>query len=107
MEPLVASESRSFTRCAARHQEIDARFDLPGDEVAQGSIVERSILTEGSDQGGATSVQLHRDKIARIGGEENRQPANVRQSVKPTERYVTGQPMGGCPRSGGKTNAAD
>src|SRR5215469_1848886 len=66
MQPLVAGESRCLASGAARNKEIDAGFNLPRDQIAQGSVVESAILTEWSDQSRAASTKLHRDKIARM-----------------------------------------
>src|SRR5581483_4963933 len=71
VQPLVPRESRGFTGGAAGDQEIDAAFNLPRDEIAQGRVVEGAVLMKGSDESGATAMQLHRDKIARIGKERN------------------------------------
>src|SRR5579872_3543242 len=67
MQPFVVRESRSFAGGAAGNKEINAGFDLPGDEIAQGYVVDGAILMKGRYKSGATSTKLHRDKIARMG----------------------------------------
>ncbi len=69
VQPFVVRESRSLAGGAAGDEEIDARFDLPRDQIAQGGVVDGAVLMKRSDQSGAASTKLHRDKIARMSGE--------------------------------------
>jgi hypothetical protein len=71
VEPLIARECWSLAGGAAGNEEVDAGVDLPRDQVAQSGVVDGAILMKGSDEGGAASTELHRDKIARMKGEEN------------------------------------
>jgi hypothetical protein len=59
-------EGRSFTRRAAGNQKIDTRFDLPRYEIAQGGIINGTVLMKGSNQRCPASPHLHVIKIARI-----------------------------------------
>ncbi len=68
VEPFVVGQSRRLARCAAGYEEVNSGFDLPGDEVPKGGVVDRSVLLKWRNQCSATTVDLHRDKIARRGG---------------------------------------
>src|SRR5581483_280111 len=52
--------------CAAGNKEVDARFDLPRNQVFKRLLVDRSILVERRDEGSTTSAKLHENKITRI-----------------------------------------
>ena len=69
VQPFIMGQSRSLARGAARYKEVDARFYLPRDQIAQGGVVDGAVLMERSNQSGAASTELHRDKIARMSGE--------------------------------------
>src|SRR5208282_6232460 len=62
-QPLIVGECGSFSRGAAGNQEVDARFDLPGDQVAQCVFVDSTVLRERCDQSGTTASQLHGSRI--------------------------------------------
>jgi hypothetical protein len=66
VQPFVVRERGRFTGRAAGNEEIDARVDLPCDQVAQGRVVERAILMERSNQRSAAAAKLHGNKIARM-----------------------------------------
>src|SRR5271154_1629780 len=59
-------ECRSFSSGAAGNQEVNARFHLPGNQIAQSVFVDRTILRERCDESGATSSQLHDLRITLI-----------------------------------------
>src|SRR4029077_8658504 len=62
-QPLVVRKRRSFSGRSARNQEIDSGLHLPGNQVAQGRLIDRTVLMERSDQSSSTSTQLHIIKI--------------------------------------------
>ena len=71
VEPFVVRESGSLAGGAAGNEEINAGFDLPCDQIAQGCVVDGAVLMKGSDEGGATATELHRNKITRMGSDGN------------------------------------
>ena len=81
-QPFVVSERGSLAGGAAGHEKIDARFDLPRDQIAQGRVVDGAILMKRSDECSATATELHRNRIARVGpcrkrvGSPRRLPGN-------------------------------
>src|SRR5271166_5140281 len=62
-QPLVVQESRRLAGSAAWDQEVDAGLHLPAHQVAQGGLINASILLEGSYEGGAASTQFHDNRI--------------------------------------------
>jgi hypothetical protein len=64
-------ESRRLARSAAGDEEINAALDLPGYQVAQGSVVNGAILMKWSDQRCTTAAKIHLIKIARIAFDGN------------------------------------
>ena len=50
LQPFIMRKRGRFAGGAAGDQKIDARFQLPRDQVAQGSLVDGAVLLEGSDQ---------------------------------------------------------
>src|SRR5450631_263680 len=71
IEPFVVGERRSLAGGAAGNQKINAGLDLPCDQIAQGRVVEGTILMKGSYEGSATATELHRNRIARVGVKGN------------------------------------
>ena len=59
VQPLIMTERGSFTGGAAGNEEIDARFDLPCDQIAQRFFVDGAVLGERRDQSRTTASQLH------------------------------------------------
>src|SRR5579885_3812866 len=49
-QALVSRERRALARCPARNQEINAGFDLPANQIAQGGIIQRHVPAKRSDQ---------------------------------------------------------
>ena len=58
-QPFIVSECGSLSGGAAGNQKIDARFDLPGDQIAQRSFIDRAVLGERRNQGSTTASELH------------------------------------------------
>ena len=73
-------ERGSFASGAAGDQKIDAGFHLPRHQVAQGSVVDRSILMKRSDERGTTATKLHEYKITRMGCARKRGVYNSRHT---------------------------
>src|SRR6266567_3773060 len=71
VQPFVVGEGWSLAGGATGYEKINTGFDLPGDQVAQGCVVNGTVLMKRSDECGATATELHRNKIARIGDEGN------------------------------------
>src|SRR3981081_2654748 len=67
MQPFIAVKSRRLASGAAGNEEIDPGLDLPGDQVAQGVIVDGAVLSERSYKCRATATQVHVHKISRMG----------------------------------------
>src|SRR5947208_5667428 len=65
IQPLVVCERRRFTRCAAGDEEVDSGFNLPGDQIAQGSVVNCGVLTKGSEEDSTTASAVPANKITR------------------------------------------
>ena len=61
------SERRRLAGRAAGNQKVDSRVNLPRDKVAKRDVINRAILAKGSNQGCATSSELHETKITRTG----------------------------------------
>jgi hypothetical protein len=64
-------ERGSLAGGAAGNQKINPGLDLPCDQIAQGRVVEGTILMKGSYEGSATATELHRNRIARVGVKGN------------------------------------
>jgi hypothetical protein len=69
VQPFVVGERGRLAGGAARNQKINARLDLPRNQIAQGCVVDRTILMKRSYQCGATATELHRNKITRMRAE--------------------------------------
>ncbi len=54
-QPLVVRESRRFPGRAARNQEIDPGFHLPGDEIPQSGFIYSAVLGERRDESGTAA----------------------------------------------------
>jgi hypothetical protein len=52
-------ERRSFSSGTTGDEEIDARFDLPRDQIAQRVFVDSAVLRERCDQSRTTAAELH------------------------------------------------
>src|ERR1700756_354549 len=83
---------------------MNARLDLPVQQVPQGGVVDGAILFEGSDESGGTSAELHVNKITRMRGEAKSQletwrsaslqlPPHILEIVK---TLLAGNPFGGA-----------
>jgi hypothetical protein len=62
-QPLVVSERGSFASSAAGNQEVDARFDLPGDQITKRSFIDSAVGGERRDQSCTTASELHGARI--------------------------------------------
>ncbi len=60
VQPFVVSEGRSLAGGAAGNKKIDAGLDLPRDQIAQGRVVDGTILMKRSYKCSATATELHR-----------------------------------------------
>ena len=78
VQPLVVRERGRLAGGAAGNQKINAGLDLPRDQIAQGSVVDRTILMKRSYQCSATSTELHRNKITRMRSEGKLGPSQGR-----------------------------
>src|SRR6266567_4439020 len=72
-------ECWSFASCAAGNQEINSRLNLPGNQISERRLVQRSILMKWCDEGRTASTKLHENKIARM-DEDGKRPMQVRSA---------------------------
>src|SRR6516162_11045100 len=56
-------QSRRFAGGAAGNQKINARFDLPANQVTEGRVIQAAILFKGGYKGGAATTQCHLKRI--------------------------------------------
>ncbi len=78
LQPFVVRKRGRLAGGAAGDQKIDARFHLPRDQVAQGSLVDGAVLLEWSDQCRTAATELHEIKITLIGVWEKQQMCQAR-----------------------------
>src|SRR5580704_7388031 len=82
-QPLVMGKSGGLASGAARNQKINAGFHLPRHQVAKSGIVDRAILVKRSYQCGATTTELHTNKITRMRVERNRPGGLISSTALP------------------------